>query len=122
MAAKKLGQPLKVERYAPRPLAKKGPFGLVDSLMLIPLLVGGYMGATMLRAATGTSAGRWRPPALVGFAVLGGLLVNLVVCSWLEDYPAEKFWIVWPILSLIIAAVAVVAAVIQKLLGTAGTS
>ncbi|WP_405599699.1 hypothetical protein OG741_19815 [Streptomyces sp. NBC_01410] len=121
VAAKKLGQPLHVQQYAPHPLAKKDPFGLVESLMLIPLLVGGYMGATMLRATTGTSVGRWRLPALAGFAVLAALLVNVVVCFWLKGYPAPKFWIVWPILSLIIAAVAVVAAVLQKLLGAAGT-
>ncbi|WP_406133300.1 hypothetical protein [Streptomyces zaomyceticus] len=120
-AAKKLGQPLQVEQYAPHPLAKKDPFGLVESLMLIPLLVGGYMAATMLRATTGTSVGRWRLPALAGFAVVAGLLVNVVVCFWLKGYPAEKFWIVWPILSLIIAAVALIAAVLQKLLGAAGT-
>jgi hypothetical protein len=120
-AAKKLRQPLHVEQYAPHPLAKKDPFGLVSSLMLIPLLVGGYMGATMLRATTGTSVGRWRLPALAGFAVLAALLVNLVVCTWLKGYPAQKFWIVWPILALVIAAVALVAAVLQKLLGAAGT-
>ncbi|KQW15498.1 hypothetical protein [Streptomyces sp. Root369] len=121
VAAKKLRQPLHVEQYAPHPLAKKDPFGLVESLMLIPLFVGGYMGATMLRATTGTSVGRWRLPALVGFAITAGLLVNVVVCTWLKGYPAHKFWIVWPILALIIAAVALVAAVLQKLLGAAGT-
>ncbi|MEU0430752.1 hypothetical protein ABZ153_03705 [Streptomyces sp. NPDC006290] len=120
-AAKKLRQPLHVEQYAPHPLAKKDPFGLVESLMLVPLLVGGYMAATMLRATTGTSVGRWRLPALTGFAVLAALLVNLVVCTWLKGYPAHKFWIVWPILALIIAVVALIAAVLQKLLGAAGT-
>lgn len=113
-AAKKLRQPLHVEQYAPHPLAKKDPFGLVSSLMLIPLLVGGYMGATMLRATTGTSVGRWRLPALSAFAVIAALLVNLVVCTWLKGYPAQKFWIVWPILALVIAAVALVAAVLQN--------
>ncbi|HET6356873.1 hypothetical protein [Streptomyces sp.] len=121
VAAKKLRQPLHVEQYAPHPLAKKDPFGLVESLMLIPLLVGGYMSATMLRATTGTSVGRWRLPALAGFAVLAALLLNAVVCYWLKGYPAPKFWIVGPILALIIAAVALVAAVLQKLLGAAGT-
>ncbi|WP_406000006.1 hypothetical protein [Streptomyces sp. NBC_00829] len=121
VAAEKLRQPLHVQPYAPHPLPKKDPFGLVESLMLIPLLVGGYMSATMLRATTGTSVGRWRLPALTGFAIVAGLLVNVVVCFWLQGYPSQKFWIVWPILSLIIAAVAVVAAVLQKLLGAAGT-
>ncbi len=35
-------------------------------------------------------------------------------------FPSSKFWIVWPICSLIIAVVAFVAAVLQKLIGAAG--
>ncbi|WP_328864046.1 hypothetical protein [Streptomyces virginiae] len=121
IAAKKLGQPLSVQQYAPHPLAKKDPFGLVVSLMLVPLLVGGYMASTMLRTVTGSATGRRRLTALLGFSVLAGLAVNLVVGPWLQGYPLEKFWIVWPILSLIVAVVALVAAVLQKLLGAAGT-
>ncbi|WP_405533265.1 hypothetical protein OG592_39265 [Streptomyces avidinii] len=121
IAAKKLGQPLSVQQYAPHPLAKKDPFGLVVSLMLVPLLVGGYMASTMLRTVTGSATGRRRLTALLGFSVVAGLVVNLVVGLWLQGYPLEKFWIVWPILSLIVAVVALVAAVLQKLLGAAGT-
>ena len=43
------------------------------------------------------------------------------MCFWLQGYAGGKFWIVWPICSLIIAAVAFVAAVLQKLIGAAGT-
>ncbi|MFF8264983.1 hypothetical protein [Streptomyces virginiae] len=90
--------------------------------MLIPLLVGGYMASTLLRAVTGSATGRRRLIALLGFSVLaGGLLIDLVVGLWLRGYPLDKFWIVWPILSLVIAGVAAVAAVLQKLLGAAGT-
>nr|WSX53132.1 hypothetical protein OG409_31980 [Streptomyces sp. NBC_00974] len=121
IAAKKLGQPLSVHQYAPHPLAKKDPFGLVVSLMLVPLLVGGYMAPTMLRTVTGSATGRRRLSALLGFSVVAGLAVNLVVGPWLQGYPLEKFWFVWPILSLIVAVIALVAAVLQKLLGAAGT-
>lgn len=121
VAAKKLGQPLSVQQYAPHPLAKKDPFGLVESLMLVPLLVGGYMASTMLRTVTGSATGRRRLTALLGFSVVAGLAVNLVVGLWMRGYPLEKFWIVWPVLSLIVAVVALVAAVLQKLLGAAGT-
>ena len=120
-AAKITGQKLKVQQYTPVPLAKKDPFGLVPSLMLVPLLVGGYMSATLLLAATGRAAGRWRAAQLAGFAIAAGLAVNLIVCFWLQGYAGGKFWIVWPICSLIIAAVAFVAAVLQKLIGAAGT-
>ena len=120
-AAKITGQKLKVQQYAPVPLAKKDPFGLVPSLMLIPLLIGGYMSATLLLAATGKAADRWRAVQLAGFAIAAGLAVDLVVGVWLQGYASGKFWIVWPICSLIIAAVAFVAAVLQKLIGAAGT-
>ena len=120
-AAKITGQKLTVQQYAPVLLAKKDPFGLVQSLMLVPLLVGGYMGSTLLMAATGKAAGRWRAVQLAGFAIAAGLAVDLIVCFWLQGYASGKFWIVWPICSLIVAAVAFVAAVLQKLIGAAGT-
>ena len=120
-AAKSAGQKLTVQQYAPVPLPKKDPFGLVQGLMLIPLLIGGYMSATLLMAVTGKAAGRWRVVQLAGFAIVGGLVVDLVVCLWLQGYASSKFWIVWPICSLIIAAVAFVAAILQKLIGAAGT-
>jgi hypothetical protein len=120
-AAKSTGQTLTVQVYAPVPLAAKDPFGLVQALMLVPLLIGGYMSSTLLMAATGKAAGRWRAAHLAGFAVVAGLVVDLVVCYWLQGFSSSKFWIVWPICSLIIAAVAFVAAILQKLIGAAGT-
>jgi hypothetical protein len=120
-AAKSAGQKLTVQQYAPVPLAAKDPFGLVQGLMLVPLLVGGYMSATLLMAATGRAAGRWRAAQLAGFAIVAGLVVDLIVCYWLQGFPSGKFWITWPICSLIIAAVAFVAAILQKLIGAAGT-
>ena len=42
------------------------------------------------------------------------------MCYWLRGFPSSQFWIVWPICSLIIAVVAFVAAVLQKLIGAAG--
>ena len=120
-AAKSAGQKLTVQQYAPVPLPAKDPFGLVQGLMLMPLLIGGYMSATLLMAATGKAAGRWRAAQLAGFAVVAGLAVDLVACLWLQGYASSKFWIVWPICSLIIAVVAFVAAVLQKLIGAAGT-
>ncbi|MGW1070959.1 hypothetical protein ACWD4F_41500 [Streptomyces aureus] len=120
-AARGTGQKLKVEQYAPLPLVPKDPFGLVQALMLVPLLIGGYMSSTLLMAATGRAAGRWRAAQLAGFAVISGLVIDLIVCYWLQGFPSSKFWITWPIASLIVAVVAFVAAVLQKLLGPIGT-
>ena len=120
-AAKSAGQKLTIQQYTPVPLPPKDPFGLVPSLMLIPLLIGGYMSATLVMAATGRAGGRWRAAGLAAFAIVAGLVVDLVVCFWLQGFASGKFWIVWPICSLIIAVVAFVAAVLQKLIGPLGT-
>jgi hypothetical protein len=120
-AAKSTGQTLSVKPYTPVPLAPKDPLGIVQGLMLLPLLLGGYIAATALLSATGQAAGRWRVATLVGFAVVAGLVVDLIVCLWLQGFSTSKFWIVWPICSLIIASVAFVAAILQKLLGAVGT-
>lgn len=120
-AARGTGQKLTVRQYAPLPLAAKDPFGLVQGLMLVPLLIGGYMSSTLLLAATGKAAGRWRAAQLAAFAVVSGLVIDMVVCFWLQGFPSSKFWITWPICSLIVAVVAFVAAILQKLLGPIGT-
>ncbi|WP_051866580.1 hypothetical protein [Streptomyces griseus] len=120
-AARSTGQKLTVRQYAPLPLAAKDPFGLVQGIMLVPLLIGGYMSSTLLMAVTGQAAGRWRAAQLAAFAVVSGLVVDLIVCYWLEGFPSSKFWITWPICSLLVAVVAFVAAILQKLLGAVGT-
>jgi hypothetical protein len=120
-AAKSLRQPLKVQQYGPVPLPPKDPGGVVVSIMLLPLLVGGYVASTLLKTVTGEAAGRGYEAVLIGFAIVAGLVVDLVVGLWLGGYPAGSFWIVWPIASLIIAVTALVCAVLQKLAGAAGT-
>ncbi|MFF7440724.1 hypothetical protein [Streptomyces sp. NPDC008122] len=120
-AAKSTGQQFTVKAYMPVPLAPKDPIGLVPGIMLAPLLIGGYMSSTLLIAATGKAAGRWRAATLLGFGIVAGLVVDLIVCLWLEGFSSSKFWIVWPICSLIITAVAFFAAILQKLVGAAGT-
>jgi hypothetical protein len=120
-AASHQRQVLHVKQYAPTPLASKDPFGLVPSLLVIPLLLGGYMLANMLVTATGAAAARWRGLVLAGYALVTAMLINLIVVPWLGGYPSSKFWIVWPILALIIYAVATLAAVLRRLLGSFGT-
>jgi hypothetical protein len=114
-------QLVKPSSYAPKPLSSGDPFGFVLAIMLTPLLIAGYLSSTLLRAARGVAAERWRGVAIMGYAVVSALLVNLIVEPWLHGYPADKFWIVWPILALITVVVGLFAAVLQKLLGPAGT-
>ena len=49
-----------------------------------------------------SSSGRWHGVWLLGFAVVTGLVVDLIVTSWLKGLPSDSFWIAWPIMALII--------------------
>ena len=120
-AAKSEKQTLNVTPYAPTPLPSGDPFGIVLSIVLTPLLVGGYLSATLLRMALGSPPPRLEGAILLATAVVTTLLVNLIVQPWLHGYPASKYWIVWPILILIMVVPALFAAVLQRLLGAIGT-
>ena len=119
-AAKSVGQPLKVQPYIPVPLAPKDPLAIVVSVMMVPLFIGGYVAASMLKTATGAASRRWGVAVLTGYAAAAGLAIALITGPWLHGVPTSSFWLVWPILSLIILAVALVAAALQRLLGAAG--
>jgi len=120
-AAKAVHMPIRVQHYAPVQLPTKDPFGLVPALMMLPLLLGGYIAATMARAATGAAGVRWRDAGLLGYAIVFGLVIDLIACYWLSGFPTAAFWIVWPICALIIATVALVCNLLQHLIGAAGT-
>ncbi len=119
-AATSAGETISVKAYAPTPLAPKDPFALVPATLLVVLLIGGYMSAALLTTAVGSASARWRGVWLAGFAVVTGLLLDIVTTYWLDGFPEASFWVAWPILSLIILAVALFAAVMRRLLGPAG--
>lgn len=118
-AAKKLGTPIKVESYAPTPLAKNDPAALVIGLLLLPMLIGGYLGASVLANSTNPS-GRWHGMVLLGFAVTAALVVDLIGTVILQGLPGDAFLLVWPIVTLVILVVAMVTAVLRRLLGPLG--
>lgn len=119
-AAAKAGEKISVKSYEPTPLPAGDPFALVLATVLVALLVGGYMSASMLTNAAGTASARWRGLWLGGFSVVTALLVDLAVTFWLKGIPADAFWIAWAIMSLIIVVVAWFTAVLRRLLGPAG--
>ena len=119
-AATSAGETVSVKAYAPTPLAPKDPFALVPATLLVVLLIGGYMSAALLTTAVGSASGRWRGLWLAGFAVVTGLVLNVVTTYWLQGFPKDSFWVTWPILSLIILVVALFAAVMRRVLGPAG--
>jgi hypothetical protein len=119
-AAKQSGETITVKPYAPTALAKKDPAALVPATLLVALLVAGYVSAALLATATGSASSRWRGLWLLGFAIATALLLNVITTYWLEGLPSASFWIVWPILSLIILVVALFAAALRRVLGPAG--
>ena len=119
-AAQASSEQLAVKSYVPTPLAPKDPFALVLATLLVPLLVGGYMATALLTNAFKSASGHWRGEWLLGFAVVAGLVVDLIATFWLEGIPSDSFWIVWPIMSLIILTVSLFAAVLRRLLGPVG--
>jgi hypothetical protein len=120
-AAKITGQPLKVQEHAPVALAAKDPFGLVPYLGMLPLLVCGFMIVNLLASTSGQATRRWRAATLAGYAIIAGLAADLILTYWLQGFPSDKFWIVWPICSLIILVIAFVSTVFMRLLGIAGS-
>jgi hypothetical protein len=64
----------------------------------VPLLVGGYMATALLTNAMGTAAGRYRGLWFAGYAVVAGLVLDLIATYWLDGIPTALLWIVWPVM------------------------
>ena len=52
--------------------------------------------------------------------MVAGLVIDLIATFWLDGIPTASFWIVWPIMSLIVVTVSLFAAVLRRLLGPLG--
>ena len=83
------------------------------------------MATTLLTTALGAQAGgatsgRWHGVWLLGFAVATALVIDLITTYWLKGLPSDSFWIAWPIMALIILSVAMLAAVLRRVVGPLG--
>ena len=94
---------------------------MIPSLVLIVLLVVGYVGSTALMSVTGTATGPRRVAGLVVFAFVAALLLDLISGAFAWGWPIHQFWPLWPIMALVILTAALVASVLEKLFGAAGT-
>jgi hypothetical protein len=65
---------------------------------------------------------RWHVAILAGFAVVAALLIDLIATPLLHGLPGDAFLLAWPVMALTILVVALVAAVLRRLLGPLGTS
>lgn len=120
-AAKSQGEKLTVTPYTPTPLPHGDPFGLVLAILLTPLLVGGYVSATVLKGATKIASAPLQGAVLIAFAIVASLMLDLIAGPWLGGIASGKFWILWPIMALTMSVAALIGAVLQRLLGAVGT-
>jgi hypothetical protein len=121
-ASEQVGQPVTIQSYVPVPLAPGDPFALVASMLIVPLLVGGYMSVTLVVGASGRASMRGRVLVLAIFAIVSGLVMDIVGVVLFKGLPMQAFWLLWPIMSLTIVVVALVAGVLRRLLGSLGTA
>lgn len=119
-AAETAGESITVSAYTPTPLAPGDPFALVSSILLIPILVGGYMATSMLTNSQNSASGRWRGVYLLGFAIVTAVVTALITVFWFKGLPTAAFWILIPIITLVILCVALIAAVMRRILGPVG--
>jgi hypothetical protein len=111
----------KIEIVQVHRLPKGDAAGIVSFLVTMALIVGGYLSATMVMAFGGSASQRARGAALACVAVLGGLLTCTVAGPILGAIPTSKFFVLWALFVLVMAAVAFATSALQTVLGPAGT-
>ncbi len=120
-AAKQAG--VKLQAKAINPLPSQDPEGVVPGLTLFVLLVGGYLASTMAMQRTKSAAAHRRILALFGFSVVFALVLDLIAGPILGAVvnDGSNFWKLWPKFALICFSVALLAGVLQSLIGPLGT-
>jgi len=113
------GQKLTVVQV--HPLADGDRVGIVPFLVVMALVVGGYLSATMATSLGGAGAIRRHAPILAVVAAIGALATYLLAGPLLGGLPSGHFLELWGIFTFLMLAVAFAAAGLQTLFGTVGT-
>ena len=78
-------------------LPASDPVSAVVALLLIPLLIGGYLAAVLVfKASRGIAAAPWRAAILIGYALVGALLTDLIAGPGLGAFSSSHFWPLLP--------------------------
>jgi hypothetical protein len=93
----------------------------VPFLVVMALVIGGYLSATIATTIGGPATRRSRAPMLAVAAVIGSLVTDLVAGPVLGAIPTDKFFMLWALFAFVMLAVAWAAAALQALFGPAGT-
>jgi len=113
------GQKLTVVQV--HPLADGDSVGIVPFLVVMALVVGGYLSATMATSLGGATAIRRHAPILAVVAAIGALATYLLAGPLIGGIPSGHFLELWGIFTFLMLAVAFAAAGLQTLFGTIGT-
>jgi hypothetical protein len=113
------GRRLTVVQVHPLPSGDRG--GAVPFLVVMALVIGGYLSATIATTIGGPATQRSRAPVLAGVAVIGSLVTDLVAGPVLGAIPTDKFFVLWALFAFVMLAVAWAAAALQALFGPIGT-
>ena len=113
------GQKLTVVQV--HPLADGDRVGIVSFLVVMALVVGGYLSATVATSLGGAAAIRRHAPILAVGAAIGALATYLIAGPVIGGIPSGHFLELWGIFTFLMLAVAFAAAALQTLFGIIGT-
>ncbi len=118
-AAAALHQKLEIVQVHPLPSGDAG--GAVPFFLVMALVVGGYLSATIATMLGGPATQRLRLPVLAGIAVLGALFTDTIAGQAFGAIASGHFFELWGLFILLMLAVAYATAALQTVLGAGGT-
>jgi hypothetical protein len=118
-AAAAAGRQLTVVQVHPLPSGDRS--GSVPFLVVMALVIGGYLSATIATIIGGPATRRARAPVLAAVALIGSLVTDVVAGPVLGAIPSDRFFVVWALFAFLMLAVAYAAAALQVLFGPGGT-
>jgi hypothetical protein len=102
-------------------LADGDRLGIVPFLVAMALVVGGYLSATIATTLGAQASGRRLALALGAVAVAGALMTDVIAGPVLGAIPDGHFFELWGLFALVMVAVAMAAAGLQRVFGAVGT-
>ena len=112
-------QKLAVVQVHPLPPGDAG--GATSFLVVMALVVGGYLAATISLVFGGAATRHRRLLALAIVSVVGSFVTDLIAGPVIGALPSSKFLVLWALFLLVMTAVAFSTAALQTLFGPAGT-
>jgi hypothetical protein len=103
------------------PLPAGDASGATSFFVVMALIVGGYLAATITLIFGGAATRHRRLLALLGVSVVGALATDTIAGPVIGALPSSKFFVLWALFLLVMTAVAFSTAALQTLFGPIGT-